>query len=97
MLNFEWDLKFYFLHMNPMRLEPLKHPETINVNVKILSKRIENESYGECHFYFKNLTLPFNITDFIVIGTILVNIFLRTSVSSLHTCTLGMFLLTRSS
>jgi hypothetical protein len=29
----------------------LKHPETINGNVKNLSK-------GECHFYFKNLTLP---------------------------------------
>ena len=27
----------------------LKHPETINGNVKNLS---------ECHFYFKNLTLP---------------------------------------
>ena len=36
----------------------LKHPETINGNVKNLSKRIENESKGECHFYFKNLILP---------------------------------------
>ena len=37
----------------------LKHPETINGNVKNLGKRIENESKGECHFYFKNLILPF--------------------------------------
>ena len=28
----------------------LKHPETINGNVKNLSKLIENESKGECHF-----------------------------------------------
>ena len=52
--------------------------------------RIENKIQGECHFYFKNLTLPFNIIDFIVIGTRLVK-FLRTSLSSLHACTLGMF------
>ena len=32
----------------------LKHPETINGNVKNLSK----SDKGECHFYFKNLTLP---------------------------------------
>ena len=37
----------------------LKHPETINGNAKNLSKGIENESKGECYFYFKNLILPF--------------------------------------
>ena len=39
----------------------LKHLETINGNVKKLGKMIENEIYGECHFYFKNLTLLLNI------------------------------------
>ena len=39
----------------------LKHPETINGNVFNLSKMIENERKRECHFYFKNLILPFNI------------------------------------
>jgi hypothetical protein len=34
----------------------LKHPKTINGNVKNLSKRMKMK---ECHFYFKNLTLPF--------------------------------------
>ena len=29
----------------------LKHPETINGNVKNLSKRIEKKDKGECHFY----------------------------------------------
>jgi hypothetical protein len=32
----------------------LQHPETINGNVKNL---ITGDK-GECHFYFKNLTLP---------------------------------------
>ena len=35
----------------------LKHPETINGNVKNLSKMIENERKGNVNFYFKNLTL----------------------------------------
>jgi hypothetical protein len=35
----------------------LKHPETINGNVKNLSKRMKMKDKGECH-YFKNLTLP---------------------------------------
>jgi hypothetical protein len=34
----------------------LKHPETINGNVKNLSKRMKMKYKGECHF--KNLTLP---------------------------------------
>jgi hypothetical protein len=38
----------------------LKHPETINGHVKNLSKRMEMKDKGECHFYFKNLTLPLN-------------------------------------
>jgi hypothetical protein len=32
----------------------LKHPETINGNVKNLSKRMKMKDKGECH----NLTLP---------------------------------------
>ena len=44
LLNFEWDLKFYFLHMKSNEVgTTLKHTETINGNVKNLSKRIENE------------------------------------------------------
>ena len=43
-LNFEWDLKFYFLHMKSDEVgTTLKHPETINDNVNNLSKMIENE------------------------------------------------------
>ena len=29
----------------------LKHPETINGNVKNLSKRMKMKEKGECHFY----------------------------------------------
>jgi hypothetical protein len=36
----------------------LKHPETIYGNVKNLSKRMKMKDKGECHFYFKNFTLP---------------------------------------
>ena len=39
----------------------LKHPETINGNVKNLSKSdilLDFDFQGECYFYFKNLTLP---------------------------------------
>jgi hypothetical protein len=36
----------------------LKHPESFHGNVKNLSKRMEMKDKGECHFYFKNLTLP---------------------------------------
>ena len=51
LLNFEWDLNFYFLHMKFDEVgTTLKHPETINGNVQNLSKMIENESKGECHF-----------------------------------------------
>jgi hypothetical protein len=39
----------------------LKHPETINGNVKNLSKRMKMKDKGECHFYFKNLILPLTI------------------------------------
>ena len=42
--EFEWDLKFYFLHMEFDEVgTTLKHPETINGNVKNLCKRIKNE------------------------------------------------------
>jgi hypothetical protein len=34
----------------------LKHPETINGNVK--GECLKMKDKGECHFYFKNLTLP---------------------------------------
>ena len=44
LLNFEWDLKFYFLHMKSNEVETsLKILVTINGNVKNLSKMIENE------------------------------------------------------
>ena len=36
----------------------LKHPETINGNIKNLSR-----SGIQYHFYFKNLILPFNGID----------------------------------
>jgi hypothetical protein len=54
-----------------MRLEvgtTLKHPKTINGNVKNLSKRMKMKDKGECHFYFKNLTLPL-ITRVVGVGT----------------------------
>ena len=42
LLNFELDLKFYFLYMKSDEVgTTLKHPETINGNVKNLSKRIK--------------------------------------------------------
>ena len=37
---------------------PLKHPETINGNVKNLSKMMKMKNKGNANFYFKNLTLP---------------------------------------
>jgi len=38
-LNFEWDMKFYILHMKSDEVgTTLKHPETINGNVKKLIK-----------------------------------------------------------
>ena len=44
LLNYEWDLKFYLLHMKSDKVETtLINPETINVNVKYSSKKIENE------------------------------------------------------
>ena len=42
LLDFEWDMKFYFLHMKSDEVVTIfKHPETINGNVKNLSKRIK--------------------------------------------------------
>ena len=44
LLNFEWDLKFYLLHIKSDEVgTTLKHSETINGNVKNLSKRMENK------------------------------------------------------
>ena len=41
-VRFLWDLKFYFLHMKSDEAKTtLKHPKTINGNVKILSKRMK--------------------------------------------------------
>ena len=52
LLSFEWDLKFYFLHMKSNEVgTTLKHLETINGNVKNLSKRMKMKDKGECHFY----------------------------------------------
>jgi hypothetical protein len=46
--NFEWYLKFYFLHMKSNEVgTTLKHPETINGNVKNLSKRMKMKDKGE--------------------------------------------------
>jgi hypothetical protein len=47
----------------------LKHPETINGNVKNLSKRMKMKDIGECQFYFKNLILPL-ITRVVLTGEI---------------------------
>jgi hypothetical protein len=39
LLNFEWDMKLYFLHMKSDEIgTTLKHPKAINGNVKNLSK-----------------------------------------------------------
>ena len=44
LLNFEWSMKFYFLHMKPDEVGNfLKHIGTVSGNVKNLSKRIEKE------------------------------------------------------
>jgi hypothetical protein len=47
MLNFEWDIKFYFLHMKSDEVgTTLKHPETNNGNVKNLDNRIKRKDKG---------------------------------------------------
>ena len=44
LLNFEWSMKFYFLHMKYDEVGNfLKHTGTISGNVKNLSKMIEKE------------------------------------------------------
>ena len=49
-------MKFYFLHMNLDEVgTPLKHPETINGNVKNLSKRMKMKNKGNANFNIKNL------------------------------------------
>jgi hypothetical protein len=65
MLHFEWNLKLYFLHMKSNEVgTTLKHPQTINGNVKNLSKIYIllylslMKDKGECKFYFNNLILP---------------------------------------
>ena len=67
LLNFEWDMKFYFLHMKSDEVgTTLKHSETINGNVKNLSKRMkmkdkENVTFT-LSFIFILLLQEFNIT-----------------------------------
>ena len=52
-------MKFYFICMKSDEVgTTLKHPETINGNIKNLSKRIEKKDKGNDNFYFKNLILP---------------------------------------
>ena len=76
LLNFEWDKKFYILHLMSDEVgTTLKHPETINGNVKNLSNSDILLIFHFLSFYKKNLTLPFNITDFIVTDTRLLNFF----------------------
>jgi hypothetical protein len=59
LLDFEWDMKFYFLHIKSDKVgTTFKHPETINGNVKNL--RIKRKDKGNVNFYCKNLL--FNIT-----------------------------------
>jgi hypothetical protein len=38
----------------------LKHPETINGNVKNLSKRMKMKEKGECHFYSREFNITIN-------------------------------------
>ena len=52
----------------------LKHPETIIVDVKSLSKSDILLIFHFLSFHFKKLKLPFNITDFNVTSTKLVNL-----------------------
>jgi hypothetical protein len=40
----------------------LKHPETINGNVKNLSKRMKMKDKGECHFYLLPLITTLSCT-----------------------------------
>jgi hypothetical protein len=52
----------------------LKHPETINGNVKNLSKRMKmKDIFHFHHFYFKNLTLPLitRVGEMVGVGTFL--------------------------
>jgi hypothetical protein len=47
LLNFEWDMKFDFLHVKSDEVgTTLEHPETINGNVKNLSKKIKRKDKG---------------------------------------------------
>ena len=73
-LNSEWDLKFYILDMKSNEVgTTLKHPETIIVDVKNLSKSDILLIFHFLSFYFKKLKLPLNITDFNMTSTKLVN------------------------
>ena len=54
----KWDLKFYYLHIKSNEVgATLKHPETMNGNVKDLSKMMENKRQGECHFYYCSMEI----------------------------------------
>ena len=44
LLNFEWSIKFYFIHMKYDEVENfLKHTGIVSGDVKNFSRRIENE------------------------------------------------------
>ena len=67
LLDFEWDLKFYFLHMKSNEVgTTLKHPESFHGNVKNLRMKMkikENVTYWLERVYFgqkcKNLVVKF--------------------------------------
>lgn len=47
LLNFEWDIKVYFLHVNSHDVgTTLKHSETIIGNAKNLNKRMKKKDYA---------------------------------------------------
>jgi hypothetical protein len=48
----------------------LKHPETINGNVKNLSKRMKMKGKGECHFYLISILLA-SLTTFSALARLL--------------------------
>ncbi len=63
MMNYELNMKFYFLHMkDDENGTTLKHVETINVNVKKLSKRIEKVNIILCLTFYIILLEEFSIT-----------------------------------
>ena len=59
LVDSEWDMKFYFLHMKSNvtgTTTTLKHSKTINGNVKILSKRIKRKDKGNVKGKIKEMS-----------------------------------------